>query len=320
MEIINSFKDFYDKHVEVFKELEIKRRKSEISMLKGVLIAGTVILTCGSLIFFTRIALGHVENGMSYLVVGFIIFCIVSGIIYNECFKDFKREYYDRVIGSMVKWFGPELEYKPRKYISQNEFEKSRLFIKSIDRYSGSHLREGKIGKTMVRFSLVHAGERIEEEDEDSDGHKHTHTRYETIFKGIFFIADFNKEFKTKIVCVPERRFQMERITLEDPEFHRYFYVYGEDQIDSRYVLSTSLMRRIVQLKMMWKKEVRLSFIPPYVYVALPYEGHLFEPPCHDDLLKDRNLETYFKQLAFITGIVEVLDLNTRIWGNKACV
>lgn len=63
------------------------------------------------------------------------------------------------------------------------------------------------------------------------------------------------------------------------------------------------------------------SFVPPYVYMALPDDDdNLFEPRCSSNLLEDRKLEIYFRKLAFAIGIVDALDLNTRIWGEKACV
>ncbi len=53
------------------------------------------------------------------------------------------------------------------------------------------------IGYTAVEFSQVHAQYKTESSRTDSDGHTETDEHWHTIFKGIFFIADFNKHFNT---------------------------------------------------------------------------------------------------------------------------
>ena len=76
-------------------------------------------------------------------------------------------------------------------------------------------------------------------------------------------IADFHKNFRFDLLVVPdvaERSFgslvgnflQKMNVTrsgrlmkMEDPEFEKYFAVYGRDEIETRYILSPAMMRRM---------------------------------------------------------------------------
>ena len=63
------------------------------------------------------------------------------------------------------------------------------------------------MGDTHVRFSMVDAEEKIEDTrtHTDSDGHTHTETttHYETIFCGLLFTADFNKQLAGATIVNP---------------------------------------------------------------------------------------------------------------------
>ena len=66
---------------------------------------------------------------------------------------------------------------------------------------------------------------------------------------------------------------------MEDVAFEKEFVVYGDDQIEARYILSTSLMERILSLQE--KKQsssAAFPFIGNKVHVAISYKKSLFEP------------------------------------------
>jgi hypothetical protein len=90
--------------------------------------------------------------------------------------------------------------------------------------------------------------------------------------------------------------------------------VYGEDQVEARYVLSTSLMERIVNFRRKTGRKVYLSFADTLVYVAVSYRKALFEPRVFSTILDFKSAEAYFDDLHLALGIVDDLNLNTRIW------
>ena len=68
-------------------------------------------------------------------------------------------------------------------------------------------------------------------------------------------------------------------IHLEDPRFTENFVVYGTDQVEARYVLSASLMERIVSLKEKFARPIFLSFQDRQMYLAVMNDNGLFSFP-----------------------------------------
>lgn len=202
----------------------------------------------------------------------------------------------------------------------------SRLFPRKVDRYCGDDMVSGKSGKTDILFSELHTEYKVR----TTNSKGQIQTRWYTIFKGLFFIGDFNKDFKGTTVVLPDTAEKMfgsmgnlfqswnlsrdELIKLEDPEFEKFFVVYGNDQIEARYILSTSLMKRIVDFKKKTNRNIHISFNSPKVFVAVSYRKSLFEPKIFTTLLDFTPIQEYFEDLQMAIGIVEDLNLNTRIW------
>lgn len=204
---------------------------------------------------------------------------------------------------------------------TRRSFIDSKLFGNKVpDNLSEEDCVEGRWGETWLYFSEVKA------EDKNSDD------EYRVYFQGLFFQANFNKSFKGRTVVVPDiaektfgaigRFFQSwnkqhadELIKLEDPEFERLFAVYGTDQIEARYILSTSMMQRLVDLRKNVQREIRVSFVDNDVYIAISSNNkNLFEPRFFRSVIDFRSVLEYFETLQMMIGIVEDLKLNRRIW------
>jgi hypothetical protein len=172
----------------------------------------------------------------------------------------------------------------------------------------------------------VHA----EDKTRSSDRTGHRRDRYRTIFKGLFFIGDFNKKFYGKTVVLPDgaerllgslgsflqsvNRSRGELIRMDNPEFEKLFVVYGDDQVESRYVLSTSLMQRILDFRKKTGRQLYMSFVGSQVFVAIPYKRALFEPSVFSRVTSFKGAHEHFEDLNLALGIVDDLNLNTRIW------
>jgi hypothetical protein len=156
-------------------------------------------------------------------------------------------------------------------------------------------------------------------------------TRYTTIFKGVFMVADFHKHFHGTTRVLPDtteslfgslgkmlqgfKPFSSEELVyLEDPDFEKQFVVYSTDQIEARYILSTSMARRILELRHRWDDDVRLSFVGSDVYVAISHGRDLFEPKLQRGTLSRDELTRMVSEVAVCFGLVDHLNLNTRIW------
>ncbi|MEO1352946.1 MAG: DUF3137 domain-containing protein [Cyanobacteria bacterium J06635_15] len=83
--------------------------------------------------------------------------------------------------------------------------------------------------------------------------------------------------------------------------------------MEARYVLSTSSMQRLVDLRHKIGKDIRIAFVNNSVYIAIPYEENLFEPPIFISILTFQPILEYFQSLQMMIGIGEDLNLNRRV-------
>lgn len=256
-------------------------------------------------------------------IVGVILLFFVGAWLSGDYRTKFKRTIVDRI----VKFLDPTLHYEPNDCISQHEFQTSRLFLQGIDRYRGEDYVAGKLDKTAIRFSEVHA----EYKTTSTDSKGNTKTTWHTIFRGLFFVADFNKHFRGVTVVLPDtaesvfgkwfgqalQGMNFSRpglVKLEDPDFEKLFAVHADDQVEARYILSPALMRRLIDFRNKTGSGVFVAFAQSQVYVALPLQKNLFEPRIWRSLVDLAMVEEFFKDLLLAVGIVEDLNLNTRIW------
>ncbi|MEH1946377.1 MAG: DUF3137 domain-containing protein [Nostoc sp.] len=149
-------------------------------------------------------------------------------------------------------------------------------------------------------------------------------TRTSLIFKGLFFKAKFNKTLRTVTIVQPKvinanihalNHAKKQVIKLEDPEFAKLFTVYGDDQIEARYVLSTNLMDKIVNFRKKTNRNIYISFVEDMIYIAIEeaVENNIFDPNLFKSVLSFVPLREYFETLNLMLGIVEDLNLDRRI-------
>ncbi|MHC4388157.1 MAG: DUF3137 domain-containing protein, partial [Planctomycetota bacterium] len=64
-------------------------------------------------------------------------------------------------------------------------------------------------------------------------------------------------------------------------------------------------------------RPVYLSFVGSKVFVAVSYTKNLFEPRLFRTILDFELVQEYFEDLQLAIGIVDDLNLNTRIWSKQ---
>jgi hypothetical protein len=316
---LEQLRQFYDTNLKWNLEaLEQQRQKvvTQSLIVFGILAAVGV---AGGLFAMRR--------GMPPVVLIFILIgcAIIGGIYYHIAGIDYRGGFKMIILRKMIQFVEPGLEYLPQQGISKELFSAAGLFKQGIDRYKCEDMIQGKIDKTQLMFSEVHA-----EHKSTSGTGKNRHTEWHTIFKGIFFIADFNKNFHGRTVVLPdaaEKLFGLfgqtlqswnssygQLVRLEDVEFEKEFVVYGTDQIEARYILSPALMERIVDYRRRLGTKLYLSFLGSKVFGAISIEKNLFEPKVFSSVLDFNAIAEHYAQLQLGIGVVDELNLNTRIW------
>jgi hypothetical protein len=305
MKPVNDFRLFYEK--------ELKPRLAELET-ERVGIANKIKLYGGIGLAISLLILAF------YGPLGLVAWVVGMYFFYTHHAKAFREKYKHQIIRTMVTAEG--LNYEHNSHISRHDYDKSKLFLQSINRYYGDDYVSGEVGKTNIRFSELLT------QYERSNGKEKNTT---TIFRGLFFIADFNKHFKGETIVLPdvaEKAFggfgsflqglnvnRPQLVKLEDVEFEKQFVVYGTDQVEARYILSPALMQRILQFKVKAKANLLISFIDSHVFLAIPLTKNLFEaPPLLKTVDNYQQLAEYQTYIDLCVSVVETLDLNTRIW------
>ena len=315
MEASKDFRAFYENELQpLLVPLETERRK-----IKKLALTGILFLLGSFPLFFLN---GVVQNPV-IIVLAFIF--VLTGMIFLVKFSNRQKKYRllfkESIVRKVIGFTEPGLEYFPGRAIEEADYKKSGLFLTDPDRYKGDDYVQGMHGKTFFCFSELHTEQQV------SNGKQ---TSWVTIFKGLFFIADFNKNFSGRTYVWSEKNPQLnflsrffssfarklEVVKLESPEFEKRFIVYSNDQVEARYILTPSFMERAVKLQEMMGKGVCFSFIDTNIYVAVPIKDDLFEPSLFaaNDFSR---LEDFRTTLGIVYDIMDELRLNDRLWGKE---
>ncbi|MGE4158110.1 MAG: DUF3137 domain-containing protein [Planctomycetota bacterium] len=304
---------------------ENRRKKIVANLLRlhGVML--TLIVVAAPVIYFFLHEQGQlrVHPWVGFLVIPVLVVYVgLHAWIKGSYSKDFKAE----VVGRLVKAMGPSLEYSPTGSISREEFVRGRLFLTDLDRFRGEDLVQGRVGETEIRFSEIHAEDRRTR----TDSKGRTQHYYVTIFRGIYFVADFHKDFQGQTVVLPdvaEKSFgwlgkamqkmnmRSEKLVhLENPEFEKEFVVYSTNNQQARYILTPSFMESLLAFRRKNERAIHVSFVNSNIHIALSSTKDRFEPWLYKSILNPELLRGFVADIGFLTGIVDDLNLNTRIW------
>ncbi|MDD5717801.1 MAG: DUF3137 domain-containing protein [Sulfuricurvum sp.] len=254
------------------------------------------------------------------------VFIALASIVYRKLVQGYAKDFKTKIIHPLICAIDPNLLYHADFMISQHLFERSNLFQHSIDRYSGNDYVKGNIDNVPIEFSDIHA----EYQTRDSKGNTH----WNTLFRGLFIVAEFNKYFKSKTVILPdtaEKTFgsliggwiqsknfsRDDLIRLDDPDFEKQFVVYGNDPIEARYILSHTMMKRILEFQKKISYPLFISFIHNHIHIAVGTKKDLFEPSVLRSLLDYKQAMEYIGTLRYTIGIIEELKLNEKLWSKS---
>lgn len=315
MSSANNFSLFYEKELKhLLTPLEEDRKKIRKYGAAGFFFLGAAIL------LFIISAASHNSFAAVFAFI-LLLAALILLIVFGNKKKSFAAGFKETIVRKIIHFIDPSLSYSPRLSISKTDYLNSGLFVEQPDRYSGDDYIEGTHEKTFFCFSELHSERKV------SSG-KSTH--WETIFRGLFFIADFNKNFSGRTYVWSERNPQinfltkifssfawnLEKVKLESVEFEKRFIVYSSDQVEARYILTPSFMERIVRLQQMMGEGTSLSFVNTNIHVAVPIRDELFEPAIFS--ANDHNrLGDFYNTINIVFDIIDELKLNQRLWNKE---
>ncbi|MDF3025801.1 MAG: galanin [Fluviicola sp.] len=269
------------------------------------------------------------DSMLAALITGGVILvgsAIFLGIGYNRFYKHFKEQFKGKVIPAVVKFVDERLSYDPNLGL-MDKYAESKIFTQRYDRHKAEDTISGKFDLTDFAFGEIHTEYKTVTTDKNGRRQEHWHT----IFKGMFFVSDFHKNFHGETMIDMDfmerylgklgRKFQQwnssrdgDLVKLENPEFEKKFAVYSTDEQECRYILTPSMMERLLEMSKKLNFKISISFRNNQVYIAVFNNMDLFEPSVFGSLLKEEDYKIIITILKSMTGIIEDLNLNTRIW------
>lgn len=305
--------------LEVLNTLEVDRKKiaSTYSVCYTVFGIAAVLIIGGILVGAAPVA---VILSLIPIIVGIVMIFQIDGDA-----RKYKAAYKTTVVATALKSINESLTFVPQSGLPEYEFISSELFTTEPDRYKTQDLISGTADKTAFSFAEVHAEYKTETQTKNG-----TRTEWHTIFEGIIFVADFNKNFEVSTVVRPKdfgssvgawfskNVFSFgntEIVQLENTDFDNQFVTYSRNQIEARYILTPAMMERILNLNNKCDETISISFISSKMYIAFPLSHNYFEAPIHTSLLVPDLLTDDLSIVQFMHDIVHEMDLNTRIWG-----
>jgi len=250
----------------------------------------------------------------------------LGAVGYRFLTHDYRAAFKEQIIRPLIRAIDGGLHYTPNASVPRELFDFSHLFQSRIDRYRGNDLVRGSVEGIALQFSDIHAEHRTR----DAKGREH----WTTIFRGLFVVADFNKHFQGRTLVLPDtaekllgsviggmlQSRNMSRdalVKMDDPAFEKAFVVYGSDQIEARYILTHTMMARLLKLKRDTDSDISVSFHGEKIMIAIDYGKDLFEPTLFRSLLSVEQAMDYIKTLKSSIGIVEELKLNEKLWSKR---
>lgn len=308
------FKDFFDnKLINELKPLEKKRidgLKRKRQYQKYLIIIGISVLFC---LFLSQFSVYFIL----FAEILAIVFCFIVSFALDNKFKtnkSLRRDFKHKIIPEILSFLYSDFEYISNQKISRTVFEKSLLFPNKVKEVRGEDYMKFWIGDANIMFceSTVFGNPPVFVQ-----------------FTGIFISATFNKYFKSRTFVFPEANTPFWRkikfktfgkkniVKLEDPEFEKEFIVLGENQVESRYILTPSLMSRILDYKRKLNCELSFSFVENRLYCIIPNYKDLFEPRLKESLLNYNFILESYEPVLLYTSLIEDLNLNTYIWSKN---
>jgi hypothetical protein len=246
----------------------------------------------------------------------FVAFAIWSSYMYRQR-RALNKIYKTIVVTRTVNALGQGLTYSPQASFSVNDFNNMGLFTKEAENWRAEDEICGR--KNAVTYTILEARATRTE----GSGKNRRTVR---IFQGVIARLDFNKNFRTHTIIVPdneswglfseaENRHQKTLARMDSVEFEKCFSVYCMDQQEARYLLTPKLMALLMRANAALGGKIRASFQDNHLYITIPSTQDRFNVGIFTSTIAP---ETIVGELAEVIGLAErlidTLDLETRIW------
>lgn len=325
---------------------EISSSFDQLEELRGQLVARrrTLRFILLGILVLNIICYLYAPNFVPPAFAGMIIMIIVYWVRKKKAATQFRAVYKNRIVAPLTRKMAENCrlpngneqytyacEYHPTDRVEDELIHRSHLFPYKISTIQGEDLFVGKLGLTSFKFSEL----KLIQENAGTDAM----TEKSVMFQGVFFVADFHKDFEgltvltgnlsstnsrggkvmtqlVKKLLERKNRIANQVIKMENESFNEAFQVRVSHEGEARYILSSSMMERLLDFKNRGKgryASINISFVDSCMFVSIWNHKNQFEPNINHEI-NDRSVEEIYQEICFYFGLIEDFDLNTRIW------
>lgn len=287
--------------------LENLRKSTALKILKIKIFCGVLGVVLAFLIFKSS---GDLGIGICLgAMVGILIYRLLS----YSLLKGFSNEFKEKIITQIIKEISPNLAYDKAKFIEFSEFDRPRIYNTVIDIYQGNDLIWGNIDGVELKFSDIYLARN------DTKNKERSIQVQTPLFYGIAFIADFSKFFTAKVVVLDKKSdftsTNLQKTKMDNSEFNDTFATFCDDEIAARYILSPSLMEKMLYLRKFFGAKCDFCFVENKIYIYINLGKDSFEADYKVPLIGENSApQRYHDEITQFIGIVENLKLNSKIF------
>lgn len=305
-----TYKEHYNKFIlPHVKTYEAKRLEALAAFRKHVFIAIPVLIFLGpiALIFSLMYSLVAFLSFIAAII--FVVWVFAPVIAY-------KRQVKGNVYPDIFRYFGDDFEFQQIPSIKMKDLKNSGIIP-----YHRNALVEDYVKGSYKGVSLAFFEARLTKEKGSSSSKSGSRTI--TVFDGFFVSLKMNKTFKGRTVLKRDQgailnwlsdktdQRNLEAVNLEDPVFEKEFEVYSTDQVEARYLLTTSFMQRLLDLSDLFgKAKIECSLYDDIILLKVPTRQNKFET---SSIFKpatfEEDIHMILDEMAILFSMIDTLKL-----------
>ena len=293
------------------------KKQSELESIRRTAlylkVSGIGIIVIGVILIMINVFNGGFNSLLLFvpvIIIGFILIFVSSG---------YESRYTEAVKATFVLECLHKL-FEQVQFDSTDGFQKNYIRDKELVKMGNIYHSNDLISASYKEIPFQMADILIQDESTDSEGH----TQTTTLFKGQWFIFQFNKNFtgylqlrdrenrlfrNGKPYNIFSSRENTKRIEFENDEFNNVFTSYASDDHEAFYLITPHFMEKLLHLKKQMDGELLIGFIDNQLHIAHNSNRDFFEPSLWKEIGEDY-INDVKEDLRVITSIVDELDLS----------
>jgi hypothetical protein len=208
--------------------------------------------------------------------------------------------------------FGINSQYDPFGHVPE-EFVSASGFVSGYENISGSDFVRGHYRGIPVMFSDL----RLTRTEYSYNSETNEHEEHEVVlFKGLWLVADFNRELSSVPLTIVEERSASGAIQMESEAFNRQFSVFCIDDHTAFYILTPHFMERLVAVDASAEGKSHFKFDKNRLQIAVKtgrdlFETSSFKPPNVTSLRKK-----FQREIERLTTVLDEMLMHERLFSN----